>query len=191
MASSEEEIAGIGALLKPNRYSILKFVDIHPGGAAAATGQIFEDDRLVSVDGVIVKGLTAEEVAPMVRGPVGSTVELEILRPGASKTTIVKVTRQKIQQAGPVKQEAPRESKSITGFHVRETLRHGADMLAKQLEKQGIGKRNQSPVANVSNKEEYETGSDVNISAPFNFQHKYHVQVDPSSSTGFTGLPPG
>ncbi|EKX33861.1 hypothetical protein GUITHDRAFT_81068 [Guillardia theta CCMP2712] len=64
-------------------------------------------------------------------------------------------------------------------------------MLAKQLEKQGIGKRNQSPVANVSNKEEFETGSDVNISAPFNFQHKYHVQVDPSSSTGFTGLPPG
>jgi hypothetical protein len=25
------DVAGIGALLRPNKYSILKFVDIHPG----------------------------------------------------------------------------------------------------------------------------------------------------------------
>ena len=29
MASGE--VAGIGALLRPNKYSILKFVNIHPG----------------------------------------------------------------------------------------------------------------------------------------------------------------
>ena len=34
------EVAGIGALLKPNKYSILKFVDLHPGGAAALSGQV-------------------------------------------------------------------------------------------------------------------------------------------------------
>ncbi len=38
MASGE--VAGIGALLKPNKYSILKFVDLHPGGAAALSGQV-------------------------------------------------------------------------------------------------------------------------------------------------------
>jgi len=37
---SGEEVAGIGALLKPNKYSILKFVDLHPGGAAALSGQV-------------------------------------------------------------------------------------------------------------------------------------------------------
>ncbi|EKX54340.1 hypothetical protein GUITHDRAFT_83971 [Guillardia theta CCMP2712] len=31
----------------------------------------------------------------------------------------------------------------------------------------------------------------MQISAPFNFQHKFHVQVDPNSRTGFRGLPPG
>lgn len=60
------EVAGIGALLRPNKYSILKFVNIHPGGAAAASGQIHEDDRLVAVDGVVVKGMSAEEASPCV-----------------------------------------------------------------------------------------------------------------------------
>ena len=27
------EVAGIGALLRPNKYSILKFVEIHPGSS--------------------------------------------------------------------------------------------------------------------------------------------------------------
>jgi hypothetical protein len=35
-----DEVAGIGALLKPNKYSILKFAELHPGGAAARSGQV-------------------------------------------------------------------------------------------------------------------------------------------------------
>ena len=35
-----EQVAGIGALLKPNKYSILKFVDLHPGGAAKLSGLV-------------------------------------------------------------------------------------------------------------------------------------------------------
>ncbi len=34
------QVAGIGAMIKPNRFSILKFVDLHPGGAAALSGQV-------------------------------------------------------------------------------------------------------------------------------------------------------
>ena len=60
---AEQEVAGIGALLRPNKYSILKFVNIHPGGAAAASGEIHEDDRLVAVDRVVVKGMSAEEAS--------------------------------------------------------------------------------------------------------------------------------
>lgn len=37
---AEPAVAGIGALLKPNKYSILKFVDLHPGGAAALSGLV-------------------------------------------------------------------------------------------------------------------------------------------------------
>ncbi|KAJ1473707.1 PDZ domain-containing protein [Baffinella frigidus] len=96
-----ETLAGIGALLKPNKYSILKFVDLHPGGAAALSGQVHEDDRLVAVDDVVVKGMTPAEVAPLIRGPVGSMLVLELLRPGATSTTTVRLSRAPIQQSGP------------------------------------------------------------------------------------------
>ena len=59
---AEPEMAGIGALLKPNKYNILKFVDLHPGGAAKLSGEIHEDDRLVAVNGTLVKDMTAEAV---------------------------------------------------------------------------------------------------------------------------------
>uniref|UniRef100_A0A7S0ECW0 Non-specific serine/threonine protein kinase n=1 Tax=Hanusia phi TaxID=3032 RepID=A0A7S0ECW0_9CRYP len=152
------EVAGIGALLKPNKYSILKFVDLHPGGAAALSGQVFEDDRLVAVDGVVVRGMTPQEVAPLIRGPVGSKIDLELLRPGASQTVIVTLTRQPIQQVGPPASSKPRKSDPPSPGPARS----GAS-----------------------------SDGDMQISAPFNFQHKFHVQVDPNSRTGFRGLPPG
>ena len=62
MASGEPEMAGIGALLKPNKYNILKFVDLHPGGAAKLSGEIHEDDRLVAVNGTLCKDMSAEAV---------------------------------------------------------------------------------------------------------------------------------
>ena len=176
-----DDVAGIGALLRPNKYAILKFVNIHPGGAAAASGEIQEDDRLVAVNGVVVKGMSAEEVvpvhptcacanlhdrvgsrnflqvcmyltscepvagctqvAPLIRGPVGSKVELEILRPGGSKTQLVTLTRVKIEQSGPAPPPVkPRpEYHSVTGLGIRASLAQGAAKLANQLQKTGIG----------------------------------------------------
>ncbi len=62
MTHQAPEMAGIGALLRPNKYNILKFVDLHPGGSAKLSGEIREDDRLVSVNGVLVKDMSAEAV---------------------------------------------------------------------------------------------------------------------------------
>jgi C-terminal processing protease CtpA/Prc len=88
------EVAGIGALLKLNKHSIIKFVALHPVGAAARSRQVHEDDRLVAVDGVVVRGMTPQEVAPLIRGPVGSEIELELLRPAATQCNIVTLVRQ-------------------------------------------------------------------------------------------------
>ena len=48
-----------------------------------------EDDRLISVDNVVVRGMTAGEVAPLIRGPVGTTIVLEVytLNPNPSTPT--------------------------------------------------------------------------------------------------------
>lgn len=40
--------------------------------------QVFIGDELAAVDGVLVRGLKPSEVAMLIRGPVGSTVELEV-----------------------------------------------------------------------------------------------------------------
>ena len=40
--------------------------------------QIFIGDELKAVDGVLVRGLKPAEVAMLIRGPVRSTVELEV-----------------------------------------------------------------------------------------------------------------
>ena len=155
--------------------------------------QVFTDDRLVAVDGVVcadpmlerrvnmftmtvalmnlpqlqvVKGMTAPEVAPLIRGPVGSIVVLELLRPGATKTTTVQIERQPIQQAGPVSAHAR------GGSPPRAAARSPA-------------------VAPAAFQQPHSSQPEMQISAPFNFQHKFHVAVDPSSGTGFRGLPPG
>jgi hypothetical protein len=57
--------------------------------------------------------------------------------------------------------------------------------LAKHLEKQGIGGK--AAKANAIAEDDDEDG-ELDISLPFNVQHKYHVQVDPSTGTGFAGL---
>ncbi len=44
--------------MTPNSISCIT----HTDGAAAKSGQIHEHDRLVAVDGVVVKGMTAKEV---------------------------------------------------------------------------------------------------------------------------------
>jgi hypothetical protein len=83
-----------------------------------------------------------------------------------------------------------RQVKEHKGF--RETLKDGAEKLASALQKQGINvgaaqQQRPPPAASEVAAEE----APMNIGSPFNFQHRYHVQVDPSSKTGFVGLPPG
>ena len=99
-----------------------------------------------------VKGMTPQEVAPLIRGPVGSRIELELLRDGDRQTRTVALTRQKIEQAGPVADS----SKGGVRQAIGEFFRPG-----------GAGA---APAASSGSKS-------LQISAPFNFQHRVHVQV--------------
>mmetsp|Transcript_55891 Transcript_55891/g.147771 ORF Transcript_55891/g.147771 Transcript_55891/m.147771 type:complete len:502 (-) Transcript_55891:205-1710(-) len=158
------EVAGIGAVLKPNNGQLLKFIDLHPRGAAAQSHQIFENDSLVAVDHVDCRGMTPQEVAPLIRGPIGSRVELEILREGERQTRTVVIVRQKIEQSGPVS----------------EAGRIGVRQAIGEFFKPAAAAAAPAPGT-----------KSLQISNPFNVQHRVHVQVDPTSSSGFRGLPPG
>uniref|UniRef100_A0A7S0M8Q2 Non-specific serine/threonine protein kinase n=1 Tax=Cryptomonas curvata TaxID=233186 RepID=A0A7S0M8Q2_9CRYP len=131
--------------------------------------------------------MTAEAVGPLIRGPIGSKVELEILSPGAAAIRKVTLTRQKILQSGPAPPE-PRQVKSM-----RDTLSDGAQKAVKQLQKIA-----QAAAETMQVKEEDEYDPEVEamvnrmqISAPFNYRHTVHVVKDDNSETGFRGLPPG
>jgi len=55
-------------------------VNLREGGGAARSGTIKRGDYICSIDGVDCRGRKVEEVVAMIRGPVGSTVSVGILR---------------------------------------------------------------------------------------------------------------
>ena len=191
---------GIGALLKPNRFGILKFADLHPGGAAKQSGEIAEDDRLITVNGVVVKDMLPEKVGPLIRGPPGSKVELEVLSPGSTTIRLVVLTRHPILQSGPAP-ASPRQSKSI-----RDTLSDGAQKAAKHLQAlhqiaktEGVGAAVGAAVRQTMNRSKEEEPEEpeidpkvrdyvnkLQISAPFNYQ----VSLLPFDSTAATAHAP-
>ncbi|EKX52126.1 hypothetical protein GUITHDRAFT_133858 [Guillardia theta CCMP2712] len=90
---SSESLVGIGALLKPNSKGIFKVVELHPHGAAAKSNMISVGDTILSVGGTDIQGMTVEEVAPMIKGTVGSKVVLEISRRGYAEPFTVELVR--------------------------------------------------------------------------------------------------
>ena len=90
---SGDGLVGIGALLKPNSKGMFKVVELHPNGAAAQSSLISVGDTLLSVDGEDIQGCTVEEVAPRIKGKVGSQVVLQLARRGYPDPFTVELTR--------------------------------------------------------------------------------------------------
>lgn len=72
-------VEGIGAFVFENEEGRFEIVRPIPGQPAEKAG-ILPEDVVISVDGQSVESLTFDEVILMVRGPVGTTVTLGILR---------------------------------------------------------------------------------------------------------------
>lgn len=68
-----------------------------PGGPAERAG-LTTGDRIIEVAGKSTRGLTGEETRGMLRGPVGSTIEIAIERPGSSSSIPVRLTRGEIHR---------------------------------------------------------------------------------------------
>ncbi|MEN9216258.1 MAG: S41 family peptidase, partial [Gloeomargarita sp. HHBFW_bins_162] len=89
------EFSGIGVRLKldesgeEKRIVIADVVDNSP----AAQAGMRPGDELVSVAGRSAKGMTLEDASKLIRGPVGTTLRLELRRPGTAGTIPLQVTR--------------------------------------------------------------------------------------------------
>ena len=86
------EITGIGVMIQEISGALVVTKTLDGGGAAEAG--LIADDRILSIDGVPIRGMSLSEVAGKIRGPVDTTVSLLVQRD--TKEWTVEVSRSKV-----------------------------------------------------------------------------------------------
>lgn len=82
-----DEVGGILVRLGYSETSGLRVVEV-PAGPAMRAG-LREDDRITRIDGDDVSRMPMREIVERLRGPIGSTVEIEVVRDGEFQTFTV------------------------------------------------------------------------------------------------------
>jgi carboxyl-terminal processing protease len=83
---------GIGAELGTDANGNIVIISPLKGTPAASAG-LKSNDQVVGVDGTSTEGMTVDQVVNLIRGPIGTTVTLNILRSGWSAPKDFKITR--------------------------------------------------------------------------------------------------
>ncbi|MFO7722203.1 MAG: S41 family peptidase [Bacteroidales bacterium] len=97
MAAIQEEITGnfegIGVQFSIRRDTVL-VMNVIGGGPAESAG-LLAGDRVVNVDDkdIAGKGISNEEVMKLLKGPKGSAVKVEVVRPGLKEKQTFSITR--------------------------------------------------------------------------------------------------
>ena len=79
-----DEVGGILVRLGYSETTGLRVAEV-PAGPAMRAG-LREDDRITRIDGDDVSRMPMREIVERLRGPVGSTVEIEVVRDGEFQT---------------------------------------------------------------------------------------------------------
>lgn len=113
---------GIGAQLRVDDGTAY-IVRILPGGAAQRDGKLQADDRIVGIGqatGPIqdVIGSALDDIVALIKGPRGTQVRLEILRPGQKEKMIVTLTRDRFEQHVTFGEVLPAGDNKILYIHV-------------------------------------------------------------------------
>jgi carboxyl-terminal processing protease len=87
-AGRGQPAGGIHAKLGYSEGGGLRVVEAPAGGAADLAG-IRTNDVIIAINGAPVRELDYEEIVDRLRGPVGSTVQLEVFRAGEVNTMVV------------------------------------------------------------------------------------------------------
>lgn len=87
-AGQARPTGGIHAKLAYSEAGGLRVVDVPAGGAADLAG-LRVDDVIIGIDGTSVRELEYPAIVEKLRGPVGSSVQLEVFRKGEVATMVV------------------------------------------------------------------------------------------------------
>ncbi len=133
-AQFQGRYGGIGAEYTM-RNGYLVVVTPFPDSPASRAG-IRPGDIIVAVDGTDIFGLSQNEAALLIRGPVGMKVELTIRREGELEPLIVQLTREEIELPtvtwGLKEEEIGYVKLSFFGGRTNEELRHALTELQSQ-----------------------------------------------------------
>lgn len=89
-------VGSIGAVLAKDGESGAVYVRETPEGNVAARAGLLPGDQVKLIDGVLCDGLTKEQIQALLRGPIGSTVRLTIVR--GEQVLHVELTREAMQR---------------------------------------------------------------------------------------------
>jgi len=89
------EFEGVGMNVEEDRRG-LKVLRVFEGTPAEKAG-IRRGDFVIAVDGRSLAGVGSDVATSRIKGPAGSTVELEVYTPGADDSRTVKLEREKIE----------------------------------------------------------------------------------------------
>ena len=90
------KFSGIGAIINKYNDSGLIYVAGIMGDGGAIKAGISENDHLLKVDGRPLKDLSLVDAALLLRGPAGSTVEIEYVRVDDASIQVTEVTRNEV-----------------------------------------------------------------------------------------------
>jgi carboxyl-terminal processing protease len=88
------EFEGVGMSVEKDARG-LRVLNVFDGSPAKRAG-IRKQDLILSVDGRSIAGLSSDLATGRIKGPAGTSVELEVFTPGASDTRSVRVKRERI-----------------------------------------------------------------------------------------------
>ena len=192
--SSHDNRCGIGLVLRPSKKSppdpYMKIESVSLDGPACKAG-VKCNDRIMSIDGIDMRGAAMDVVMDAVKGAPDTTVKLIVLRSGQQIPFII--TRVALKSRGdgrlePEKQDAPSPMASMGAASPRG---EAADAGGDKGKKKGViesMKEFFAPRSGVEGEAE-EDEAHMSIGSPTDFKQLVHVTVDATSSSGFNGLP--
>ena len=164
-------------------------MELHPTGAAAISALISVGDTLLSVDGEDIQGLTVEDIAPRIKGPVGSHVVLGVTK-CIFRILYVYIPLQRslilFDRCVAIVVCIKRILNDINAFSISEFARRGyPEPFTVELTRKGM-KSSSSSQADPSSSQKR-----ADSSSSSSHQSRLKIVADPRSASGLKGLPPG